>query len=712
MSSDSPIIPGKPAAQSPDVDEPDTPQPPPEPKTDQSGPQPTTPTGGLSNDDRSGWSQQGEYHTTAQGGRLPDTNHSLKAGSRGPVLLQDHHLREKITHFDHERIPERVVHARGAAAHGVFRAYGTAESVTKAAFLEKDAVTEVFTRFSTVVGSRGSADVARDTRGFATKFYTSDGVFDLVGNNFPIFFIQDALKFPDIIHAAKPHPDREIPQAQRAHDTFWDFVSLHTEATHHTMWQMSDRAIPRSFRMMEGFGVNTFRLENAAGETSLVKFHWKPENGVHSLLWEEAQMVNGFDPDFHRRDLADAIEGGHCPRWELGLQIMPDTEDETFEGIDLLDPTKLVPEELAPVRTVGLLTLDRNPENYFAETEQVAFHPGHLVPGIDVTDDPLLQGRLFSYLDTQISRLGGPNFSQLPINRPRCPVNDMFRDGMHQSAVHSGVAPYKPNSLDGGNPASATDEHALNDLPQKVAESVRQRQSPESFEDHFSQARMFWLSLSETERQHLADAFVFELGKCYEETIRKRQLRVLAAVDPELCAEVAQGLGLDPPQDSAPAEVAPSPALSQIGKQWPIAGRRVGIVVGADTPFDGIKRVHGLIGEQGMIPLLVAPVGGRYGHAESEIPVERTYATMRSVEFDSIILADGVEPVTEIALLISESWRHLKAIAAYGDACTLLDNCDFQRTDPGICFGSELGDVVDFIAEALAEHRVWSRTEV
>jgi catalase len=543
MSSDSPIIPGKPAAQSPNVDEPETPQPPPEPKPDQSGPQPTTPTGGLSNDDRSGWSQQGEYHTTAQGGRLPDTNHSLKAGSRGPVLLQDHHLREKITHFDHERIPERVVHARGAAAHGVFRAYGTAEAVTKAAFLQKDAVTEVFTRFSTVVGSRGSADVARDTRGFATKFYTSDGVFDLVGNNFPIFFIQDALKFPDIIHAAKPHPDREIPQAQSAHDTFWDFVSLHTEATHHTMWQMSDRAIPRSFRMMEGFGVNTFRMENAAGETSLVKFHWKPENGVHSLLWEEAQMVNGFDPDFHRRDLADAIEGGHCPRWELGLQIMPDTEDETFEGIDLLDPTKLVPEELAPVRTVGLLTLDRNPENYFAETEQVAFHPGHLVPGIDVTDDPLLQGRLFSYLDTQISRLGGPNFSQLPINRPRCPVNDMFRDGMHQSAVHSGVAPYKPNSLDGGNPASATDEHALGDLPQKVAESVRQRRSPESFEDHFSQARMFWRSLSETERQHLADAFVFELGKCYEETIRKRQLRVLAAVDPELCAAGGAGPG-------------------------------------------------------------------------------------------------------------------------------------------------------------------------
>jgi catalase len=712
MSSETPIVPGKPAAQTPGLDEPTTPQGPPETKPDQRGPRPMTPTGAKRNDADSGQAQQGDYHTTGQGGRLRDTNHSLKAGRRGPVLMQDHHLREKITHFDHERIPERVVHARGAAAHGVFRAYDSAEAVTKAAFLQKGAVTEVFTRFSTVVGSRGSADVARDTRGFATKFYTSDGVFDLVGNNFPVFFIQDALKFPDIIHAAKPHPDREIPQAQSAHDTFWDFVSLHTEATHHTMWQMSDRAIPRSFRMMEGFGVNTFRIENAAGETSLVKFHWKPKDGVHSLLWEEAQLVNGFDPDFHRRDLADAIESGHCPQWELGLQIMPDTEDQTFEGIDLLDPTKLVPEELAPVHTVGLLTLNRNPENYFAETEQVAFHPGHLVPGIDVTDDPLLQGRLFSYLDTQISRLGGPNFSQLPINRPHCPVNDMLRDGMHQSAVHTGVAPYKPNSLDCGNPASATDAHALNDIPQTVPESVRERRSPESFDDHFSQPRMFWLSLSETEREHLVDAFVFELGKCYEETIRKRQLRVLAAVDARLCAEVAAGLGLlEPPQNSAPADVERSPALSQIGRQWPIDGRRVGIVAGTDTPFDGIRRVHSLVAEKKMLPLLVAPTGGRCGTGDSAIPVERTYSTMRSVEFDSIILADGVEPTTEIALLVSESWRHLKPIGAYGDACTLLDDCDFERTAPGVCFGSELGEVVDYIAASLAEHRVWSRAE-
>ncbi|WP_198396744.1 catalase [Brevibacterium antiquum] len=712
-SEDSPFIPGKPASSTPKFDEPQHPQGPPSPKSDQSGPKPTTPTGADSADGQAEQGQQGEYHTTAQGGRLPDTNHSLKAGPRGPVLLQDHHLREKITHFDHERIPERVVHARGAAAHGTFVSYGTASNVTKAGFLQSDAQTEVFTRFSTVVGSRGSADAARDTRGFATKFYTSEGVFDLVGNNFPVFFIQDALKFPDIVHAAKPHPDREIPQAQSAHDTFWDFVSLHTEATHHTMWQMSDRAIPRSFRMMEGFGVHTFRLENAAGETSLVKFHWKPQNGVHSLLWEEAQMVNGFDPDFHRRDLADAIEAGAYPKWELGLQVMPDSEDEMFEGIDLLDPTKLVPEELAPVKAVGVLTLDRNPENYFAETEQVAFHPGHLVPGIDVTNDPLLQGRLFSYLDTQISRLGGPNFSELPINRPRCPVNDMFRDGMHQTAVHQGIAPYKPNSLDGGNPFSTDGEHALIDIPQRVAESVKERRAPKSFDDHFSQPSLFWKSLTEIEQQHLADAFIFELGKCYEETIRRRELKNIAAIDAELCETVATGLGLDTPQagEQPPREVTPSPALSQIKGLWPVTGRKVGIVVSADTPFAQITAVRAAVGDAGMVPLLIAPRGGRLGEGSESIAVERTYATMRSVEFDAVILTEGVEPSTEVDLLISESWRHLKPIATCGSAVRLLEEPGIEHSDAGIFCDGEPGEVTRQLIEALSEHRAWARAE-
>lgn len=713
-SEENPFIPGKPASATPEFEEPQCPQGPLGSKPDQSGPRPTTPTGADSADGQTEQAQQGEYHTTAQGGRLPDTNHSLKAGARGPVLLQDHHLREKITHFDHERIPERVVHARGAAAHGTFVSYGTASTVTKAGFLQPEAETEVFTRFSTVVGSRGSPDVARDTRGFATKFYTSEGVFDLVGNNFPVFFIQDAMKFPDIVHAAKPHPDREIPQAQSAHDTFWDFVSLHTEATHHTMWQMSDRAIPRSLRMMEGFGVNTFRLENAAGETSLVKFHWKPENGVHSLLWEEAQLTNGFDPDFHRRDLADAIEAGAYPRWELGLQVMPDSEDETFEGIDLLDPTKLIPEELAPVTSVGMLTLDRNPENYFAETEQVAFHPGHLVPGIDVTNDPLLQGRLFSYLDTQMTRLGGPNFSELPINRPRCPVNDMFRDGMHQTAVHQGVAPYKPNSLDGGNPFSSKGEHALIDVPQPVAESVKERRASASFDDHFSQARLFWLSLTGIEREHLAEAFIFELGKCYEETIRQREVKNLAAIDRGLCETVAEGLGLDVPQttEQPAADVTASPALSQISGRWPVAGRKVGLVASANTPIEQITVVRKAVGDVGMVPLLIAPRGGRLGEGNTAVAVERTYSTMRSVEFDAVVLAGGIETSTAIDVLISEAWRHLKPIATCDDAEHLLEEPGIGLDDPGIFCGGGPEEVTKQLIAALAEHRTWARAEM
>lgn len=463
-------IPGAPGPKAPSVEEPTAPTGPLPPKPDQRGPETYSPTGQETRVAQKRIAQGGDRLTTAQGARLYDTDHSLKAGPRGPVLLQDHHLREKITHFDHERIPERVVHARGAAAHGVFRGYGAAEGISKAAFLAKGVETPVFVRFSTVLGSRGSADTVRDTRGFATKFYTSEGVFDLVGNNIPVFFIQDAIKFPDVIHAGKPHPDREIPQAQSAHDTFWDFVTLHTEATAHTLWNMSDRGIPRSYRMMEGFGIHTFRLVAADGATTLVKFHWKPKLGVHSLVWEEAQITSGMDPDFHRRDLADAIESGAFPQWELGVQTFPDTEDQMFQGIDLLDPTKIVPEELAPVQPIGLMTLDANPSNYFAETEQVAFHPGHLVPGIDVTDDPLLQGRLFSYLDTQISRLGGPNFGQLPINRTHAPVNDMLRDGMHQTAVHSGVAPYRPNSLDGGCPFLAgADSGAYIESPVEVA---------------------------------------------------------------------------------------------------------------------------------------------------------------------------------------------------------------------------------------------------
>ncbi|WP_433317973.1 catalase [Micromonospora chersina] len=721
-----PDVPGAPGSAPPPLDEPTTPHGPLPPKEEQGAPDTRTPTGAETGVPRIAKGQQGSFLTTANGARLRDTDHSLKAGPRGPVLLQDHHLREKITHFDHERIPERVVHARGAGAHGVFVAYGTAEEVTRAGFLKKGRETPVFVRFSTVLGSRGSADTVRDTRGFATKFYTDEGTFDLVANNMPVFFIQDAIKFPDIIHAGKPHPDREIPQAQSAHDTFWDFVSLHTEAQHHTIWNMSDRGIPRSYRTMEGFGVHTFRLVDEAGATVLVKFHWKPKLGVHSLTWEEAQMISGIDPDFHRRDLYDAIESGAFPEWELGIQVFPDTPEETFAGIDLLDPTKIVPEELAPVQPIGRLTLNRTPRNFFAETEQVAFHLGHLPPGIDVTNDPLLQGRLFSYLDTQLTRLGGPNFTQIPVNRPHAEVNDMLRDGFHQHAVHAGVAPYRPNSLDGGNPFPAGDrENAFVDAPVTVAEAPKVRAAPASFDDHFSQVRLFWLSMSPVEKEHIVRAYTFELGKCYHQAIKERQLQCLANIDPVLCEQVATGLGLPAPKPTVPlAETQPSPALSQVGREWPADGRTVGIVVDADSDLDGVGQVRGAVFAAGMVPLLIAAHGGTVG----DLPVQRTFATGRSVEFDAILLAGAPAPAPDalpardakagaadsatvdprVLLLVEEAWRHAKAIGAWGAGADVLRQAGVAGS-PGVVTGDSGGEVFGAVRQLMSAHRVWER---
>ena len=668
--------------------------------------------------------QQGRFLTTAQGVRLQDTDHSLRAGARGPSLLQDHHLREKITHFDHERIPERVVHARGAAAHGVFVGYGTGEDVCRAGFLRRDARTPVFVRFSTVLGSRGSADTVRDTRGFATKFYTDEGTFDLVGNNMPVFFIQDGIKFPDIVHAAKPHPDREIPQAQSAHDTFWDFVSLHTEAQHHTIWAMSDRGIARSYRMMEGFGVHTFRCVNAEGETALVKLHWKPLLGVHSLVWEEAQLLAGMDPDFHRRDLADAIEAGAFPQWELGMQVMPDTPEQMFADIDLLDSTKLVPEELAPVHRVGLLTLNANPTNYFAETEQVAFHVGHLVPGIDVTDDPLMQARLFSYVDTQLTRLGGPNFAQIPVNRPHAPVNDMLRDGFHQHAVHAGVAPYHPSSLDHGCPFPATaTEGAFIDLPVTVARAPKERRNPASYDDHFSQARLFWLSLQPVERDHVVAAYGFELGKCARTQIRERQLQALAQIDGELCARVAARLGLAAPETRDPlADPQPSPALSQLGHSWPVDGRQVGVLVDEGGDLGSLEPVTAAIQDAGMRALVVA---GRGGTLPAGQEVDRTLDTVRSVELDAVLVlgppgsspaaGDGApDPATldpRVHLLLSECLRHAKAIGAVGAGRPVLAAAGVQAGS-GVVVTDDPRDCVAELAALLAHHRVWERVAV
>jgi len=664
------------------------------------------------------WAQGGDRLTTAQGLRLTDTDHSLKAGPRGPVLIEDFHLREKITHFDHERIPERAVHARGAAAHGTFVANGAGASVCKAAFLAKGAVTPVFTRFSTVLGSRGAADTARDVRGFAVKMHTRDGTFDLVGNNMPIFFIQDGIKFPDLIHAAKPSPDREIPQAATAHDGFWDFVSSHTESMHQVIWAMSDRGLPRSYRTMEGFGIHTFRLVNADGATCLVKWHWKPVAGVHSLVWEEAQLAAGFDPDYHRRDMADGITNGAFLEYDLGVQVMPDVAEELFEGIDLLDPTKLIPEELCPVQTVGRMTLDRNPTNYFAETEQVAFCTANIVPGIQFTNDPLLAARNFSYLDTQISRLGGVNFTQLPINRPHAPVNDDHRDGMHQTAVHTGQAPYFPNTIDPGAPQLSTEaEGGYVTLPASV-DGEKARAQPVSFDDHFTQASMFWLSLTEVEQTHVAEAYTFELGKCFETPIRERMLVNLARIHPDLVGRVATGLGMpvpDPGPDGGRfAEISPSPSLSQVyAEPGPIAGRVIGVVATPDADLAGIATLRKALAAQGAVLRVVAPVGGFLGEGAKAEIVERTLLTTRSVEYDAIVLAGGTGSLIEprLTVLLAEMFRHCKTLAAWGDGADALTAALVDTTAPGIVLGATADTTfTTALIKAVGLHRAWDRT--
>ncbi|WP_290121901.1 catalase [Aeromonas salmonicida] len=505
--------------------------------------------------------------TTNQGVAIGDNQNSLKAGLRGPSLFEDFILREKITHFDHERIPERIVHARGSAAHGFFEAYQPLTEFTRAApFQEAGKITPVFVRFSTVAGERGSVDTARDARGFAVKFYTDEGNWDLVGNNIPVFFIQDAMKFPDLIHAVKPEPHNAMPQAASAHDTFWDFVSLMPESTHMLMWVMSDRGIPRSYRMMQGFGVHTFRLINAEGESHFVKFHWTPKLGTHSLVWDEAVKIAGADADFHRRDLWDAIEAGEYPEWELGLQIFTQAQAESF-SFDVLDATKLIPEELVPVTPVGCMVLNRNPDNFFAETEQVAFCTAHVVPCIDFSNDPLLAGRLHSYVDTQITRLGGANFHEIPINSPLAPVHNNQRDGLHRQTIPRGRVAYEPNSLGGGCPFQAGTAGFVS-FPQPL-EGDKLRGKPEKFADHYTQAALFYESQTETEKAHIIGGFRFELSKVTVPAIRERMLASLVNVSADMTANIAAGLGMDVPEampkalaQSEPPEVLKSPALS------------------------------------------------------------------------------------------------------------------------------------------------------
>jgi catalase len=636
--------------------------------------------------------------TTNQGIPIENDQDSLRLGARGPTLMEDFHFREKLTHFDHERIPERVVHARGTAAHGVFRVYESLAPLTRAHFLQDpNARTPVFVRFSTVVGSRGSTDLARDVRGFATKFYTEEGNFDLVGNNIPVFFIQDGIKFPDLVHAIKPEPHNEIPQASSAHDTFWDFISLMPESMHMIFWLMSDRAIPRSYRMMEGFGVHTFRLVDHKGKSRFVKFHWKPLLGLHAVLWDEAQKISGKDPDFHRRDLWEAIESGMFPQYELGMQVIEEQDEDAFD-FDLLDSTKIVPEELVPVRRVGVMTLNRNPDNFFAETEQVAFHMGNLVPGIDVTDDPLLQARLFSYLDTQLLRLGGPNFHEIPINRPLRPVTNNQRDGFMQQCIYSGRVSYEPNSLARNQPAQvpAADGGYYSVAAHVEGRKVRARS--ESFNDHFSQARLFLASQTEHERRHIIDAFRFELGRVDTVAIRERMVGLLAHVDAELASHVAEGLGTSaveltgqlnygvPPHAGEGREPTPgsrppgSPALSMTSSPGlGIETRKIAVLAANGFDAKAMEEVLSGLESAGAVVKIVAPVlGSIIGDDGSEAHVDFSLLTASSVLFDAVCVMGGTGCAATLALdpralyFVNEAFKHCKSIGATGDSATVL----------------------------------------
>jgi catalase len=662
----------------------------------------------------------GEALTTNQGLRVSEDEHSLKAGERGPTLMEDFHFREKMTHFDHERIPERVVHARGFAAHGYFQVYEPMAEYTKAGFLQDPAKkTPVFVRFSTVAGSRGSGDTVRDVRGFSTKFYTEEGNYDLVGNNIPVFFIQDAIKFPDLIHAVKPEPHNEIPQAQSAHDTFWDFIANNTESAHMIMWHISDRAIPRSFRMMEGFGVHTFRFINEQGKARFIKFHWKPVLGVHSLVWDEAQKLAGKDPDFHRRDLFDAIEMGNYPEYELGVQMI-DEEDEFKFDFDVLDPTKIWPEELVPVKIIGKMTLNQNVTNYFAETEQVAFHPGHVVPGIDFSNDPLLQGRLFSYTDTQLSRLGGPNFHEIPINRPVCPFHNNQRDGMHRMTIDRGQVAYHKNSLQSNYPkTSSASEGGYQHYQEKVDGRKVQARS-DSFKDHYSQAILFWNSMSDVEKQHMIQAFSFELGKVKSKDVQQQVVEMLGNIDTFLAEQVAESLGAKKPA-SKPAEVTmSSPALSQMNTAKLPNTRKVAIL--ADHGFNGaeVSGVMEILKKSGITAEIVSKqLGMIKGDDGSEIEAQHTLLTGSSVLFDALYVAggqqsaDSLKQKKEAVYFVDEAFSHLKAVGAGKEGADLLAAAGIGHAEAQgvVVFENSkevTGEVQKFI-KAIAEHRHWNR---
>ena len=675
----------------------------------------------------------GQRMTTNLGVPVADNQNSLKAGLRGPALLKDFILREKITHFDHERIPERVVHARGSGAHGFFECYESLREITRAApFQEAGKVTPVFVRFSTVVGERGSVDTARDVRGFAVKFYTDEGNWDLVGNNIPVFFIQDAMKFPDLVHAIKPEPHNQIPQATAAHDTFWDFVSLMPESTHMLLWVMSDRAIPRSYRMMQGFGVHTFRFVNDEGESRLVKFHWTPRLGTHGLAWDEAVKISGADPDFHRRDLWEAIEAGEFPEYELGVQVFDEDAAAKF-SFDILDSTKIVPEEMVPVTPIGRMVLNRNPDNFFAETEQVAFCTAHVVPGIDFTNDPLLAGRIHSYVDTQLIRLGGPNFHEIPINAPIAPVHNNQRDGYHRHAIHRGRVAYEPNSLGGGCPFQAGAAGFVS-FPEPIRDAEL-RAKPDKFAEHYNQATLFYESQTEVEKRHIAGAFTFELSKVTVPAIRARMVSSLMNVSRELAMRVAEGLGMDEEIEPMPRaiervprpEVRQSAALSMLARpgDGSIRTRKVAMLVCDGVEGEALAMLRQQLLDQGAVPRFVGPHVGTFTTAAGETwQADASFQTEPSQLCDALVLPDGGDAVQSLSLdgrvaeYIQNTYRHCKPILVLGASHALFEATGASPTlpdggpDPGVVVVEEAADLdegIEAFFEAVAAHRHWQR---
>ena len=670
----------------------------------------------------------GQRLTTNQGVRVADNQNSLKAGLRGPTLLEDFILREKITHFDHERIPERIVHARGSAAHGYFESYDALAKYTKAApFSAAGKKTPVFVRFSTVAGERGSKDTARDVRGFAVKFYTDEGNWDLVGNNMPVFFIQDAMKFPDLVHAVKPEPHHGMPQAASAHDTFWDFVSLMPESTHTLMWLMSDRAIPRSYRMMQGFGVHTFRLINAKGASVFCKFHWKPLFGTHSLVWDEAVKISGADPDFHRRDLWEAIESGDFPEWELGLQIFTEEQSNGF-SFDVLDATKLIPEELIPVTPVGRMVLDRNPDNFFAETEQVAFCTAHVVPGIDFSNDPLLAGRIHSYVDTQITRLGGANFHEIPINSPIATVQNNQRDGMHRQALHRGRVAYEPNSLAGGCPFQAGSAGFVS-FPEPVDED-KVRGKPEKFAEHYTQAALFFNSQTDVEKAHIVAAFRFELSKVGVPAIRERMVASLVNVSSALATGVAAGLGMKVP-DAMPKAIAKAPtpevktsaalSLTALPGECGIRTRQIAILVADGVHRASIAAIHTALAAEGAVVHFVGPRVGKFVADDGAvIEANKSMENSPSVLFDALVLPAGDKAIETLSRdghtmeYVKDQFRHCKTILVIGAAQKLLEMAGIPAVAgkaPGLILAepNKAADTVPQFIKAIAAHRHPSR---